>query len=430
MLTIERSYLDYYSHDLGMKARHYVLIADYKTKKMLLSYPNLFLYNHTRASKPTSSRYSNIISMFYRFLSTLNEFKDIDPGYYHALASNKHIKMWQVHRQVERINAQKTYPSSETIFEDAKILLIFFRWIITSGYVTSVNVALKTWVANFRSSHMLNYLNRKAKTTIDSKNIKVLEKERRQKRSVSLITKGEIKSYLQSFHDPVYAAMFKFALGTAMRPMELCKFPYIGNGLNTHILPFSDMNTQNPTIDYTIIAGKGNKNRAIVINSGDLKELELGYIIPYYKERAKKYKERYGKPCPPSILFLTKSGEPVDAARVANRGSAAKVKAMEMNPDFRESVVFYSSRKWWPTMFLIKFFKEDLLTEKASSLYAAAAEVLVNQMGHEDIDTTYSHYVDDARLVMMAHHGRVNELITAPDESVSEFIDRVDTPSL
>lgn len=429
MLVINRREIEYYSHDLGMSVKHYILIAQSDNKNILLSHPNLFLYSHTRSSIPTSSRYSNIISMFYRYLSTLERFQGIHVGRYHALATNKDIRNWQVARQVEREKKQNPRPSSETIFEEAKVLLVYFRWLISSGYVTNVDVILKTWVANFKNQRMLNYIKAKARTTIDSKNIQVLDRERRQKKQNSLITKNEIYTYLASFYDPVYAAMFKLALGTAMRPMDLCKFPYIGNGDNKHIMPFSEMDSTLPTVLYDIQKSKGNKSRTIVINTSDLRELEAGYITPYYSERKEKYKKKYGKPCPPSVLFLNNQGEPVIPKMVSNRGTDAKKKAMKSDPTFRSSVVFYSSRAWWPTMYLIKFFKEDILTDKASAMYAAVAQVLISQLGHEDLDTTYKHYIDSGRILMLAHQGRMNELITAPDESVAEFIGRMDGAS-
>ena len=424
MLLIDRLSASYYSHDIAQPVKHYILIAHFKNQKMLLSYPNLFLYSHTQSSLQTSNRYSNIISMFYRFLSGLPEFQDIDPGYYHALATNRLIKRWQSHRAT-----QPTPPKHKTIYEDAKVLMQFFRWIITVGYTTAVTVNTKTWIANFKDRRMLNYLVKNKQQAIDSSNIKILTKQRQQKNTNYLITSKEVRAYLSSFDDPVYAAMFKLALGTAMRPMELCKFPYIGTGPNNHVIPFSDMNATSKTVDYMIVGGKGNKDRKIVINCDDLRVLEQEYIIPHFQERAKKYREKYGKKCPPSILFLNSAGDPVTPSKVANRGSAAKRKAKEIEPTFRDEITFYSTRKWWPTMYLVKFYKDELLTEKSSALYPAVAQVLQNQMGHEDLQTTYDHYIDAARLLVMSHQGLMNDLVKGPDETVSEFISRVDKPS-
>ncbi|CAH2911785.1 MAG: hypothetical protein CPSOU_2060 [uncultured Paraburkholderia sp.] len=111
------------------------------------------------------------------------------------------------------------------------------------------------------------------------------------------------------------------------------------------------------------------------------------------------------------------------------RTHAAKVAAMSRNPNFRESISFYDARHWWPTQFLINFFGEQLLSETTDVLFAACAEVLRNQMGHESLDTTYKHYIDLARVVLMAHKGMVNELVVEAGESVDDFIGRLNLDS-
>lgn len=427
MLTIEKRIVVYDSPDTGKTCRHHVLIADVADKQVLLSHANLFLSEHGSASIETSSRYSGVISMFYRFISTEPEFVDLPLADYHVLADNAAIQRWQVSRQVERVKLQKEKPSSATIFEDAKILLVFFNWLGEAGYTTNVLVEMKTWVANFKSDRLLKHVQERAMVGIDAKNIEVLDKERRQKQLKSLITDGEIKSLIGAYRDPVYAAMFKLGLGTAMRPMDLCAFPYLGNGKNKHIMPHSNMRTEGSSaVDYLVTESKGNKSRTIKVNLADLKVLEVGYIRPYYAARAAQYEQRYKKKCPPSILFLNSRGCPVTPDMISARTHAAKARAQVNDPSFRERVTFYDARHWWPTMFLIKFFKDDLLTAKADALYLAAAEVLRNQMGHDDLGTTYKHYVDMARLVTIAHAGHLHELVTEPTEAVGQFIERMD----
>ncbi|MGX9219285.1 hypothetical protein ACWV27_12890 [Massilia varians] len=391
----------------------------------LLSHANLFLSAHALASEQTSGRYSNVISMFYRFLSTQPKFANVRVGDYHVVADNRDIKRWQVARQIDRVKQQKTSPSSKTIFEDAQIILFFFNWICDAGYPTSVNVKKKTWYPNFKLSRMLNYVRDVAHVSVDSKNIDVLDRERRQHNVVSLITNSEIKALIESYTDPVYSTIFKLGLGTAMRPMDLCKFPYIGNGMNRHIMPYSSMEKrESRVVNYSVELSKGKKGRIIKINTADLKMLEDDYIRPYYAERAKKYERLFGKKCPPSILFLNKQGLPVTPSKISSRTNDAKKIAMMNCPGFREKVSFYDARHWWPTMFLIQFFKDRLLTDSADALYLAVAEELRNQMGHEDLSTTYKYYVDMGRLVMLAHEGSVHELVTEPAETVQEFVDR------
>jgi hypothetical protein len=76
-------------------------------------------------------------------------------------------------------------------------------------------------------------------------------------------------------------------------------------------------------------------------------------------------------------------------------------------------------------MYILKFFGDKLLTQSADALYLAAGEILVKQMGHEDLSTTYKYYVDMARLLMLAHDGHVHELVTDPDQTVEEFVEKM-----
>lgn len=427
MLQIERKIISYQSSDSGRDSRHHILIARERSKYVLLSHANLFIHAHALRSIETSNRYSGVIAQFYRFLSTEKKYTNVSVATYHVLTDNRDIKRWQVVRQISRVKKQKTSPSSSTIFDDAKIVLTFFDWMHEQGYPNCVNVIHKTWQANFKTNRMLNYVRNKARISIDSKNIEVLDKESRQRKRHSLITDYEIKALIESYDDPVYSTLFKLSLGTAMRPMDLCKFPYIGNGANRHIMPYSSMDhAQARTVDYLVKDSKGKKSRTIKITLKDLKMLEDDYIRPHYAHRARLYEKKFGRKCPPTLLFLNRQGLPVSAAKISSRTNDAKNVALKRHPDFREKVKFYDARHWWPTMFLIKFFKGAILTESADALNLAAAEVLSNQMGHEDISTTYKYYIDMARLIMLTHNGIAHDLVTDPSESVGEFLKRLE----
>ena len=426
MIEIKTLPIKYKSIDSLGIAEHYILkTVNASGKEMLLSHPNLFLYHETNDSLNTSKRYAAIISKFYSYLSTQDKFLKIDISKYHVIADNRDIRRWQIDRQTKRVEKQSIKPTSETIFEEARVLLNFFRWLLGVGYITNVSIQHKDWIANFKSKRMLNYIQKRAKTAIDSKNIQVLDKERRQSSSKSLITNQEIKALLNAYSDPVYSALLKLSLGTGMRPMELVQFPYIGNGKNKQIMPYSEMDKDNATVDYELI-GKGKKQRVIKVNIKDLKELDEQYIKKHYVERKKKYKKKFGVDCPPSVLFLTKSGSPVTPGKISRRSNDAKLKAMQNYPEFREKITFYEARHWWPTMFVIEFFKEKLLTESSEFLYVAFAEALKNNMGHEELETTYEYYIDMARLVYSAQQGSVHELLVSPKKSVQEKLDEMD----
>lgn len=411
MLNIELKSISYVSTALEVKVEHYSLIANYKQKHVLLSVPNLYLYERTRSSLQTSKRYATIISMFYRYIETQKQYKDVDAGDYHAVVTNEDIRKWQVSRQVARVKSNSISPTSETIFRDAKILQMFFAWLSKSGFTTNVRIDLEDWVANFKSNTMLNYVKKAAGTRVSSDPILVLDREASQKRPHELIFNQEIKTLLSVFPDKVYSVLFLFALATAMRPMELCKFPLYGKGKNRHILNYSSMPQDQIKFTYNVF-GKGKKYRDIVIPAYALKDLEDNYISTEYPTRKKKYKDRYGKTCPPSILFLNSEGEPVTEKMISNACGYACKLAHKKDPEFRINNNFYQSRHWWPTMMMIQHCGALLLSPAADVLDAAFAQVLTNQLGHESITTTYKHYLDLARVLIMAKDGRVNDIIT------------------
>lgn len=425
MITIQSILIEYKSVDTLNDSQHFVLKAILPgDKEILLSHPNLFLYYETNRAINTSKRYANILAQFYSYLSTDEKFRDIEISKYHVLTDNRDIRKWQIYRQIKRVQKQSNKPTSKTIFEDAKIILNYFKWLHNSGYITNVSIEHKNWIANFKNQRMLNYIQQTAKQVIDAKNIKVLDKERRQSSSKSLITNQEIKALINAYTDPAYSALFKLSLGTGMRPIELVQFPYLGNGENKHIMPYSEMDKDNPTIGFEVI-GKGKKLRTVRINIKDLKELDNTYIKPFYNERRKLYREKYGIECPPSILFLNKVGKPITPTMISKRSNDAKLRAMKFYPDFREKITFYEARHWWPTMFALEFFKEKLLDSSSEVLYAAFAEALKNQMGHEDLETTYKYYIDMARLVYSAHQRTVHELLVSPQKTVQEMLDEM-----
>lgn len=422
MISFKREEITYQSAELYDQVSHCILIATHKKKRVLLSHPNLYLYHTSRKSIATSRRYASIILMFYRFLSTQPHFENVDPAQYHVIADNRDIRRWKVQRQIDRVALGSLRPTTETTSLDATVLLFYFRWLKDNGFVTNVDVGLRTWQAKFKHPSMLNYIQRRARVSIDSRNIDTLDRASRQKVSRDLITNREIETLLKSYKDPVYAAMFLLAMGTAMRPMDLCSFPYIGNGKNKHIMPFSDMNISSKTVSYRVEASKGNKSRTIVVNASDLETLEKIYISEHFHARAALYKQRYGHKCPLDVLFLNSRGIPVTPHMVATRTYVAKQRAMQDDPEFRPHLSFYESRHWWPTKYLIEFFGDKLLTEYADGYFQAAAQALANQMGHSSVETTYKFYVNMARVIMDAHAGRVQELISAPSHTVMEFL--------
>ncbi|MBD8591995.1 hypothetical protein IFT75_01030 [Pseudomonas sp. CFBP 8758] len=411
MPDFEFKEISYHSIDLNLEVKHQVIIAGFRKKKLLLSIPNLYLYEKTRSSKETSKRYATLITKFYKFLSKLPRFNSVSPGDYHFHVINADLKKWQVYRQINRVKNGSAHPSSETIYNDACVVLYFFKWLHERHIPINVTIHLKTWIANFKDRRLLSYIETKAKQVLDADSIRVLDKESRQKRAIRLISNNDIHTLLSCYPDMVYKTLFKFALATAMRPMELVKFPYMGNGKNRHILPYSEMSKADKTFKYSLI-GKGNKFRKIIIPAYALKMLDSEYIKTEYQARAKLYKERFGKKCPLSILFLTSEGVPVTQTMIAQATNYAKKLAFKKDPDFQMSNKFYHTRKWWPTLMMIQHHNGDGILEKnAEVMDLAITEVIINQLGHENPTTTYQHYLVLGRFLVMARKGITHEHI-------------------
>ncbi|WP_010212479.1 site-specific integrase [Pseudomonas sp. R81] len=425
MIKITKKFIQYVPSETNRPVSHYILIFEDKKQSILLSHVNIFLYSKTRASKKTSSRYASIISMFYRYLSTTDDLKLIHPSQYHLFAQNKHVKRWQGDREIKRVKAASSSPSTETIFDEAKLLMNYFRWLGDAGFNPGIKVKLKTWIPPYKSSRYQAYISLKAKDVIDTTSIEVLDKESRQSAIRTLITPQEINQLADSYTDPVYAAMLIFAVATAMRPMDLCRFPYYGNDKNSHIGPYSSMQFSEPNVSYTVFKSKRNKMRTILIHKDALRDVEDMYIKPLYAARAKKYEENYGEKPPLSILFLTKDGHPVTPDSIAQRTTAAKKKARERNPNLRANLKFYDARDWWPTQYLIRNFGEEIHNEGIYNL--AVAQVLQDQMGHKFLRTTFDHYIDMARFIMTMHKKRSTEIYRSADMSAKDFIHAIGT---
>ncbi|RMO22139.1 site-specific integrase [Pseudomonas savastanoi] len=410
-LKIKAQPISYTSVELEHEVSHYILIAEVKKQKVLLSVPNLYLYKKTRSSLKTSRRYANVISKFYRFLAKQNDFKDLSPGDYHTRVRNLDIRRWQVSRQVRRVKSRAIRPSSDTIFEEAKIMLNMFGWALETGIQTNVKIKLQNWMANFKRDTLLSYVHKKAGVRYDTDSIQVLDREANQARAKSLSTNQDILTLVAAYPDSVYSTLFCFALCTAMRPSELCEFPYLGNSDNKHIMPFSSMEKGQAKFSYKLV-GKGNKLREIIIPAYALRDLESSYIKTDYQARKKKYKAKYGITCPPSILFLTDEGEPVTEKMIADATTYAVRLAIKKDPMFRKGINFYQSRHWWPTMMMVQHRGAMLLTAAADVIDTAFAQTLMMQMGHSSIATTYKHYLDLARALVMNNEGMVNDIIT------------------
>jgi len=402
MIQVQRQFLCYKHPLTHQEVQHYALSLITKQQRILLTEFNLYLLEVTKSSVATSNKYSRILQTFLQWL--INRYGDetAEPENVWLVSDNNKIKEWQLYIQAERFKKQSIRPTSKTIFDNASQVIRFYHWINQEGYDTNVKPKLNTWKPTKKET-LLSYTDSNNKEQINTKSIQVLDRESRQSRIKSLISSEQIKLLLGTYPDPVFSCLFHLSMSTALRPEGCVKWPYIGVGPNTHIKPWEQMlGKVGKTFPFTVTE-KRNKTRTIVVNAIDWKEISTAWM-PLYTERRKLYKSRYGHDCPINILWLNKKGIPVTEKNVADATTYAK----KLNP-LLKSVEFYDARHWWPTMYVIKQLGDDLWKE--IGLNAAVDEVLRNQMGHDEVGTTYKHYISVARTYLANKRGLVSDIV-------------------
>ncbi|MNK99091.1 hypothetical protein D3C87_1194720 [compost metagenome] len=103
---------------------------------------------------------------------------------------------------------------------------------------------------------------------------------------------------------------------------------------------------------------------------------------------------------------------------------------MANNPEFRPHIDFYQARHWWPTQYLIATYGDMLLTQTTDALVLAVSQVITTQLGHEDIETTYKHYIDMARVIMLSYKGQSLDLVRSHDRVALHFTKLLERPGM
>jgi integrase len=161
------------------------------------------------------------------------------------------------------------------------------------------------------------------------------------------------------------------------------------------------------------VLGKGRKLRRVTFNlDAWLKIMESWW--PLYIERKKLYEKQYGA-LPLNVLWLDKKGNPIYAPPldpIAQEAPVAKLQnafyyisnGRKNNPlakSFGHIFDYYCLRHTYATNFILNLMKAK--PEKSEQQWLTdirCRAFLARQMGHNDINTTYSVYVHNAILLM------------------------------
>lgn len=409
IMKIEKTISTYINPLTGSEQSHHVLYTLDHDRASPFDAVNLFLSINAVSSIDTSKRYSSVFIRFYSWY-----FK------YKKQLLNKHawltvtdidIQSWQINRAAHRTMEQKEKPSDKTIFSDACIIHDFYIWALNEKYPVRIKPQSREFIFDFknRENDLLAHIPKSKRKVIGKKNIRVKTGSIQQE-NIRILTPDQIKDLLMSYSDPVYAFMYLTSMCTGLRPEGVVAIPYIGVGRNSHILPWDQMKKEIKPDQLTFtyrVTEKGRKTRSIKININDWNLINSAYLS-LLEERRNLYKEKNGKYPDQKYFWLNSKGMPITSSKqIADATTYAKKRG---NIDF--PCCFYDARHWYATMYILHHLNKNNLW-KEDGYNAAIDENLRQQLGHENILTTYNHYVSVARLYVAASGGLVSEVAKA-----------------
>lgn len=400
---------------------HHVLLAD-NGNKTLLSAINIFLKLHATRSIQTSERYSSALKRFLDYMISQLPLEGVDHNIWRS-AKVDNIREWQGSLVSERDTKKLKKPSDATIHGNAKIVYQFYCWASENGFPVIINSTSKNWHYNFRDESKLVQVKSMISGSVpDHANIDLGGKSTKRESSskkILMMSDEDVARLMKAYKDPVYPALLMLAMGTGMREQGCISMPYIGVGVNGHIRSYPEIKNEikngddAKTFSFTVTE-KGSKERTLQINMAAWKMICRMYL-PLHFERKKKFKKKFpGESCN-AHFFLKKNGMPVTAKNIADQTYLAK---QEIAPF---PWTFHSARDWYATSFIIKHLDQD---EVNNMHYNAAVEdQLRKQLGHNDIKTTYMHYVRQASLVLALQSGSLDYTLGKDEDFFRGLVD-------
>jgi len=408
IMHVEKELIEY-SYE-GASCQHHILIFSGKTQRHLLSTANLYLKEVGSRSVNTSGRYSGNLKSFFTYLLAIYG-QEYGVNFW-IKARESDIRQWQNRRVHERDQKRLTKPGDKTIHQNAELVHDFYTWAKKHGFPVLTLASSKDWHFNFKDESLLAHV--KGPLAGQSTDHSIIDTKKRRsdagfnKKEITIMSDSDIKNLMHGYSDPVYPSVLIMALATGMREEGLCQMPYIGQGDNHHIRSYPEIkNTIRKgmtakTFSLTVIE-KG-KQRTLQVNMKAWKATCKAYLPTYY-ERRKKFQKRHPKISANSVFFLNKKGDPITPKMISDMTYVAK---QNLEP-FPWS--FHSSRDWFATNFMIENLnKSDIHNAHYD---AAVEESLRKQLGHEDIKTTYLHYIRMASLVIATKEGMFDYALKA-----------------
>jgi integrase len=220
------------------------------------------------------------------------------------------------------------------------------------------------------------------------------------------IHRENIPRIVELFDDVVYGFIVLVLWKTGLRPKELFQLPYKGTGLNAGLKRYRDEELSDLKEILFWFESKG-KNRDIKFPP-DVWAVICRKWMPERVKRAARYQERNnGKMPPNNALFLSENGKVVTQKML--RDNFNKVAQDPRCPE--KKITPYMFRHAFATYFILDRLKQYEMLGRAYVYNAVIDAELREWMGHENIETTYKHYV---HLVNRYFHNGLLDVLEDP----------------
>lgn len=234
------------------------------------------------------------------------------------------------------------------------------------------------------------------------KNVEIYEKDVGHKKTtlkqdykdevISIKKYGELYLALKKI-DPVYAVIAQVMMQTLLRIADVCEMPLHRNKYNRYLPPWPEFERMGAdTLRYTSLT-KRSKRITIDVYPVTVQAIYEDYIQPYYRERKELFDSSYMKrrnatlefgnlrdngrrSCPEDTLWLTESGAPVKPYMIEE---AFRLTGLGVHP--------HMLRHTGATHMLWNYCRIHGI-EPDVRLAATFQEILQEQLGHADIETT------------------------------------------
>lgn len=440
--------------DARFEDAHFVRpLLVYEPWKYLLDWPQEWVIEEFQEYKTSLTNVEKLQS-FANYLATravgkFGEEKKLVRFWEYVMISD--LDAWVTYRVEKKFREKRVSPKPSTVNSDAKVITRFMDWIKKKQVVCRWDGGKKAVLRAEKAEHMLKgMVAPKFKETSSYRpgvsQMRDSNDPRQHRVSPSAISKksqsstneylanDNVKIMINHFPDEVFKFISCTTYITGLRDFEVLSVPRLREDCLFTAVP-SEIRKLIAGGDENLVlqvTGKGKKKRPVKFAAKAWCQIMTKWM-PIFEARAKLYKEKYKEDVPLEILWLNKIGDPIFADplddtthknetkklinAVAYIARDERCKGGILEPLFGHKLDFYCLRHSFATNRVLKIMEEtendkegNVVNKKMPDYYILNASLrrdLADQMGHDEITTTFAHYVDNAVIIKRNRDGKI-----------------------